>query len=45
MLLILLGAQLFSTGLLGDMLIRQRMEERPGYEVQDVVAPSMREVA
>ncbi|NBC17584.1 MAG: glycosyltransferase [Bacteroidetes bacterium] len=45
MLLILLGAQLFSTGLLGDMFIRQRMEDKPGYDVTETVAPSLREVA
>ena len=42
LLLILLGAQLFSTGLLGDMIIRQRMEERPAYYVRETVAPAER---
>jgi hypothetical protein len=35
MLLIILGAQLFSTGLLGEMLIRPRMEDTTRYFVSE----------
>lgn len=38
-LLILLGAQLFSTGLLGDMFIRQRMEQGATYQVREIIEP------
>ncbi|HMB93816.1 MAG TPA: glycosyltransferase family 2 protein [Rhodothermales bacterium] len=44
-LLILLGAQLFSTGLLGDMFIRRRMEEAPNYHIAEATEPSADEVA
>ena len=39
-LLILIGAQLFSTGLLGDMFIRRRMEETPVYQISESMEPS-----
>lgn len=39
-LLILIGAQLFSTGLLGDMFIRRRMEEEPNYHIAEEKEPS-----
>jgi glycosyltransferase involved in cell wall biosynthesis len=38
-LLILLGAQLFSTGLLADMLLRRRMEEAPSYQISEATEP------
>jgi len=39
-LLILFGAQMFTTGLLGEMIIRPRMEETTGYDVDQELAPS-----
>lgn len=45
LLLMLLGAQLFSTGLLGEMMIRDRMERERAYQVSETVEPSVREVA
>ncbi|MFQ5568214.1 MAG: glycosyltransferase family 2 protein [Rhodothermales bacterium] len=39
-LLILLGAQLFSTGLLGDMIIRRRMEEGRVYQISEIIEPA-----
>jgi glycosyltransferase involved in cell wall biosynthesis len=33
--LILLGAQMFSTGLLGEMLIRREMEEKPTFRIRE----------
>lgn len=33
--LILLGAQMFSTGLLGEMMIRREMEDRPTFRVRE----------
>ncbi len=36
-LLIILGVQTFCTGLLGDMILRSRMEERPSYQVVEAV--------
>lgn len=33
--LILLGAQMFSTGLLGEMLIRRDMEEKPTFRIRE----------
>jgi glycosyltransferase involved in cell wall biosynthesis len=33
--LILLGAQMFSTGLLGEMMIRREMQDRPTYRVRE----------
>jgi glycosyltransferase involved in cell wall biosynthesis len=36
--LILLGAQMFSTGLLGEMLIRREMEERPTFRIREQTA-------
>ncbi len=38
-LLILLGAQLFMTGLLGEMLVRPRMERTDTYDVAEEVGP------
>ncbi|MDX1547851.1 MAG: glycosyltransferase, partial [Rhodothermales bacterium] len=38
-LLLIIGVQLFCTGLLGDMLLRRRMEEAPAYHVAEAVAP------
>lgn len=45
LLLILLGAQLFSTGLLGEMIIRPRMENTSTYQIVDTVEPLGRKVA
>lgn len=39
MLLVILGVQLFSTGLLGEMLIRPRMESITRYTVEDRIEP------
>jgi len=39
-LLILFGAQMFTTGLLGEMIVRPRMEETAGYDVDQELAPS-----
>ncbi len=39
-LLILFGAQMFTTGLLGEMIIRPRMEETTSYEVDQEMTPS-----
>ncbi len=39
-LLILFGAQMFTTGLLGEMIVRPRMEETSGYEVNQELEPS-----
>ncbi len=44
-LLILLGAQMFTTGLLGDMIIRRRMEEEAVYHVTEAVAPPVEQEA
>ena len=40
LLLILFGAQMFTTGLLGEMIIRPRMEETAGYDVDQEIVPS-----
>jgi glycosyltransferase involved in cell wall biosynthesis len=40
-LMILLGAQMFSTGLLGEMFIRSRMEQQSGYHVSEEVEPGV----
>jgi hypothetical protein len=40
MLLIILGVQLFSTGLLGEMIIRPRMENSVRYEILERLTPS-----
>jgi len=40
LLLILLGAQTFSTGLLGEMIIQPRMEDTSTYEVSEALAPA-----
>lgn len=37
-LLLLLGAQLFTTGLLGEMIVRPRMEKNPSYQVSEWAA-------
>ena len=39
LLLILFGSQMFTTGLLGEMIIRPRMEDPSTYEVADAVGP------
>ena len=39
LLLILFGAQMFSTGLLGEMIIQPRMEDTATYEVAEAVGP------
>jgi glycosyltransferase involved in cell wall biosynthesis len=39
-LLILFGAQMFTTGLLGEMIIQPRMEETESYEVAETLSPS-----
>ncbi len=44
-LLILLGAQMFTTGLLGDMIIRRKMEEEAVYHVTEAVAPPVEQEA
>ena len=41
-LLILFGAQMFTTGLLGEMIIQPRMEKTDSYEVADTLPPSER---
>ena len=41
--LILLGSQLFMSGILGEMLIRQRMEARGAYQVREVLRSNLRE--
>ena len=38
-LLILFGAQMFTTGLLGEMIVRPRMEETAGYDVDQELLP------
>lgn len=40
LLLILFGSQMFTTGLLGEMVIRPRMEDTSAYEVADAVGPA-----
>jgi len=40
MLLIILGVQLFSTGLLGEMIIRPRMENTATYKILERLTPS-----
>lgn len=45
LLLILFGAQMFTTGLLGEMIIQRRMEEDGAYEVAETREPSLREAA
>ena len=42
-LLIILGFQMFTTGLLGEMIIRPRMEETTSYHVIEMMEPSVRE--
>jgi len=39
MLLIILGVQLFSTGLLAEMIIRPRMENPGAYQIRDRLDP------
>ncbi|MEF8815454.1 MAG: glycosyltransferase family 2 protein [Salinibacter sp.] len=39
-LLILFGSQMFTTGLLGEMIIRPRMEDPSTYEVAEAVGPA-----
>lgn len=45
LLLMLLGAQLFSTGLLGEMIIQRDMEREASYQVSEAVDPVVREAA
>jgi glycosyltransferase involved in cell wall biosynthesis len=40
LLLILFGAQMFTTGLLGEMIIQPRMEDTSTYEVAETVEPT-----
>ena len=42
-LLIILGFQMFTTGLLGEMIIRPRMEETTSYHVVEMMEPRVRE--
>jgi glycosyltransferase involved in cell wall biosynthesis len=42
-LLILLGSQMFTTGLLGEMIIRPRMEEADSYQIIESVEPRIRD--
>ena len=42
-LLIVLGFQMFTTGLLGEMIIRPRMEETTSYHVVEMMEPRVRE--
>jgi hypothetical protein len=37
---ILFGAQMFTTGLLGEMVIQPRMEETASYEIAETTAPA-----
>lgn len=39
-LMILLGAQMFTTGLLGEMMVQPRMEETANYRVADTLTPA-----
>ncbi len=41
--LIVLGFQMFTTGLLGEMIIRPRMEETTTYQVVEMMVPRVRE--
>lgn len=45
LLMILFGAQMFTTGLLGEMIISRRMEEEGAYEVAEAHTVSVREAA
>ncbi len=40
MLLILVGVQLFSTGLLGEMIIRPKMEDTSAYQIAEATSPA-----
>lgn len=42
-LLILLGSQMFATGLLGEMIIRPRMEETTSYQIVETMEPRIHE--
>ena len=42
-LLIILGSQMFTTGLLGEMIIRSRMEETTSYQVVEMMEPRVKE--
>ena len=42
-LLILLGSQMFTTGLLGEMIIRQRMEDTTSYHIVEMMEPRIQE--
>ncbi len=39
MLMILFGAQMFTTGLLGEMIIRPSMEQTSSYQIREVIEP------
>jgi glycosyltransferase involved in cell wall biosynthesis len=41
MLLIMVGVQLFSTGLLGEMIIRPKMEDTSGYQIARTFEPAL----
>ena len=43
--LILLGSQMFATGLLGEMIIRPRMEETTSYQIVETMEPRVQEEA
>lgn len=42
-LMIILGFQMFTTGLVGEMIIRPRMEETTSYQVTEMMEPRVRE--
>ncbi len=44
-LLILFGGQMFTTGLLGEMLIRREMERTAAYQISETLAPTARQTA
>ncbi|WP_457651710.1 glycosyltransferase family 2 protein [Rhodocaloribacter sp.] len=44
-LLILVGVQMFTTGLIGEMVVRPRMERTETYDVVEALEPAMREAA
>lgn len=43
MLLILVGVQLFSTGLIGEMIVRPEMEDVENFAVEETLRPAVRE--
>ena len=44
-LLILLGTQMFSTGLLGELLIRREMEDTGSYQIREITDTKVGEKA